>query len=55
MLTEEAANINCIVFGLTRTGFEHIICHTRCEHANNYTIEAMQDVIEETNQHMAPV
>jgi hypothetical protein len=40
---------------ITRTGFENIICHTRCEYANNYTIEAMQDIIEEQKQHRAPV
>jgi hypothetical protein len=31
-------NANCIVFGLTRSGLESTIYHTRGEHANYYTL-----------------
>jgi len=42
VLSEETANINVIVFGLTRRGLESMICRTRGEHANNYTTDAVQ-------------
>jgi hypothetical protein len=35
MLRGEAANTNCIAFGLTRMGLERTIYHTRREHANH--------------------
>ena len=37
VLSGEATNTNCIVFGLTRPGLEHTIYHTRDELANHYT------------------
>jgi hypothetical protein len=40
-LSGEATNTNCIVFGLTRPGVEPTIYHTRSEHANHYTIDAV--------------
>jgi hypothetical protein len=42
MLSKEATNTNFIVFGLTRSGFEPMIYHTRGEHANHYTTNAVQ-------------
>jgi hypothetical protein len=41
MLSEEATNTNFIVFGLTRSGLEPTIYHTRFEHANNYTTDTV--------------
>ena len=41
MLSGEAANINFIVFGLARPGLEPTNYHTRCEHANHYTHNAV--------------
>ena len=43
MLSEEAINTNCIVFGLTRLGLEPTIYRTRREPANHYATDA--DVI----------
>jgi hypothetical protein len=40
MLSVEAINTNAIVFGLTRSGFEHRVYSTRGVHANNYTTGA---------------
>ena len=37
----EATNINCIVFSLTRPGLEPTIYHTRGNHANNYSTDAV--------------
>jgi hypothetical protein len=37
----EATNTNCIVVGLTRPGLEPTIYHTRAEHANHYTVDAV--------------
>ena len=39
VLSGEAANTNCIVFGLTRPGLELMIYCTRGEHANHYTTD----------------
>jgi hypothetical protein len=41
VLSGEATNTNFIVFGLTRPGLEPIIYHTRGEHANYYTNDAV--------------
>jgi hypothetical protein len=41
VLSREATNTNFNVFGLTRSGLEHMIYHTRCEHANHYTTDVM--------------
>ena len=41
MLKGEAANTNCIVFGLTRSGLEPTIYRTRGEHANHYGTDAV--------------
>ena len=41
MLSAEAPNTNFIVFGLTRPGLESTIYHTRGEHANHYTTDAV--------------
>ena len=40
VLSGEATNTNCIVFGLTRPGLEPTIYHTRDEHTNHYAIDA---------------
>jgi hypothetical protein len=40
MFSGEAANTNCIVFGLTRSGLEPTIYPTRGEHANQYATDA---------------
>jgi hypothetical protein len=37
----EATNTNFIVSVLTRSGLESTIYHTRCEHANPYTTDAV--------------
>jgi hypothetical protein len=37
----EATNTNFIVFGLTRSGIDPMIYHTRGEHANHYTTGAV--------------
>ena len=42
MLSGEALNTNFIVFGLTLSGFESTIYHTRGEHANQYTTDAVR-------------
>jgi hypothetical protein len=36
MLSKETTNTNFIVLGLTRSGIESTIYHTRDEHANHY-------------------
>jgi hypothetical protein len=41
VLSAEAPNTNFIVFGLTRPGLESTIYHTRGEHANHYTTDAV--------------
>jgi hypothetical protein len=41
VISGEAINTNCIVFGLTRPGLEPTIYRTRCEIANHYTTEAV--------------
>ena len=40
----EAANTNCMVFGLTRRELEPTIYSTRGEHANLYTIDAVGNI-----------
>jgi hypothetical protein len=40
-LVGEATNTNFIVFGLTRPGLDPTIYHTRGEHANHYTTDAV--------------
>jgi hypothetical protein len=42
VLSGEATNTNCIVFGLTRPRLELTIYRTRGEHANHYTTDAVQ-------------
>jgi hypothetical protein len=46
VLSEEATNTSFIVFGLTRPGLEPTIYHTRGEHANHYTTDAVFTVDE---------
>jgi hypothetical protein len=41
VLSGEATNTNLIEFGLTRSVVEPTIYHTRGEHANHYTIDAV--------------
>ena len=41
MLSGEALNTNFKVFGLTRPGLESMIYHTRGEHVNHYTTDAV--------------
>ena len=41
----EAANTNCIVFGLIGPWFETTIYRTRDEHANHYTTDAVSYVL----------
>ena len=40
VLSREATNSNCIVFGLTRPGLERTIDCIRGKHANHYTTDA---------------
>ena len=42
MLSGEATNTNFIVLGLTQLGLKPMIYHTRGEHTNNYTIDAVK-------------
>jgi hypothetical protein len=42
---EVAAYTNLIIFGFTRTRLEPTIYHTRGEHANNFTTDAVNDNI----------
>jgi hypothetical protein len=42
VLSGEATNTNFLFFGLTRPGLEPMIYCTRGEHANHYTIDAVQ-------------
>ena len=42
MLSGEAIKNNFIVFGLTRSGLEPTIYHTRGEHTNHYTTDAVR-------------
>jgi hypothetical protein len=44
-LSEEATNINLIVFGLTRSGHEPTIYRTVGEHANHYTTDAVKKLM----------
>ena len=37
----EAANTNCIVFGLTRSGIEPTTCNTQGDHTNHYTSDVV--------------
>ena len=46
MLSKEATNINFIVFGLIRSGFEPTIYLTRDQYANYYTTDAVLDLCE---------
>jgi hypothetical protein len=46
MLSGEATNTNFIVFGLTRTGLEPTIYHSRVEHANLYTTDAVNCLLD---------
>ena len=41
VLTREATNTNFIVFGLTRSGLKPTIYHTRGEHTNHYSTDAV--------------
>ena len=46
MLCGEATNTNFIVFGLTQSGLEPTIYHSRGEHANHYTTDVVHWSIE---------
>jgi hypothetical protein len=46
VLSVEANNTYFIVFGLIRSGLEPKICHTRDEHANHYTADAVHNKYE---------
>jgi hypothetical protein len=54
MLSGEAANDNFIVIGSTRLGLKPTIYHTRDEHANHYTTDAVRPQLltkwQQTNQ-----
>ena len=39
----EATNTNFIVFGLTRPGLQHMIYHTRGEHAYHYATDVVDN------------
>ena len=41
VLSGDPTHTNCIVFGLTRSGLEPTIYHTRGEHANHYTTDVV--------------
>ena len=41
VLSEEATHINVLVFSLTRSGLESTIYHTRGEHTNHNTTDAV--------------
>ena len=41
VFSREEANINFMVLGLTRMGFEPTIYRIRCEHVNHYTTDAV--------------
>ena len=43
VLRREAANAIFLVFGLTQPGLKFTIYHTRGEHANHYTTDAVQN------------
>ena len=43
MRSGEATDTNCIVFGLTRSGFEPTIYRTRGEHTNHYTADSIKN------------
>jgi hypothetical protein len=45
MLSGEATNTNCIVFGLTRPGLKPTIYRTRGQHANHYATDAVKHVL----------
>jgi hypothetical protein len=45
MLSEEATNTNFLVFDLTRPGLKSTIYHTRGEHTNHYTTDAVYTVL----------
>ena len=49
MLSGEVTNTNVILFGLTRSRLEWTIYHTRGEHANQYTTDAVLNYIEKYN------
>jgi hypothetical protein len=54
VLNGEATNSNFIVFGLTRSGLEPTIYHTRGEHANHYTgysRQALGDIFSQLCKH----
>jgi hypothetical protein len=46
VLSGEATNTNFIVFGLTRSGIDPMIYHTRGEHANHYTNDEVRIFLE---------
>ena len=45
MLSREATNTKFIVLGLTRSGLEPMIYHTRVGHANHYITDAVKIVM----------
>ena len=49
MLRGEATNSNFVVFGLTRSGIEPTIYHTRDKHVNHYTTDAVPKEKKGTN------
>jgi hypothetical protein len=46
VLSGEATNRNCIVFGLTRPRLEPTIYRTRGEYANHYATDAVRSIEE---------
>ena len=51
MLSREETNTNFVVFGITQSELEPTINHSRGEHANHYTTDAVQylDVVATSN------
>jgi hypothetical protein len=49
-LTDEATDNNFIVYGLIRPGLELTIYHTRGEHANHYTTDAVSRYDDHTTE-----
>ena len=51
MLSGKATNTYLIVFGLTQPGLEPMIYHTRGEHANHYTTDAVHLLVKHVSYH----
>ena len=48
LLSGDATNTNCIVFGFTRTELEPTIYRTRDKHANHYTTNVVKFILKES-------